>query len=106
MAFNFMAAVRTQQFFFFYSIFIEVLLYIIVHVCALSHFSPVQLFNSVDCSPSGCCIHGILQARILKWVAVPSFRGSPRPRDGTCVSYSSAFQADSLLLSQLMDTVW
>ena len=29
---------------------------------------------------------GILQARILEWVAFPSFRGSSQPRDGTQVS--------------------
>ena len=33
-----------------------------------------------DCSPPGCSVHGILQARILEWVAVPSSRGSSRPK--------------------------
>ena len=32
-------------------------------------------------------VHGILQARILKWVAVPFSRGSSQPRDGTQVSH-------------------
>ena len=37
----------------------------------LSHFSHVQLFVSpVDCSPPGSSVHGILQARILEWVAI------------------------------------
>ena len=31
-------------------------------------------------------IHRIFQARILKWVAIPSLRGSSQPRDQTCVS--------------------
>ena len=31
--------------------------------------------------------HGILQARILKWVAIPFSRGSSQPRDGTQVSH-------------------
>ena len=31
-------------------------------------------------------VHGILQARILEWVAMPSSRGSSRSRDRTCVS--------------------
>ena len=35
------------------------------------------------CSPTGCCVHGIVQKRILVWVAVPFSRGSPRPRDQT-----------------------
>ena len=41
------------------------------------------------CSPPGSSFHGILQARILEWVAVPSSRGSSRPRGGTCASYIS-----------------
>ena len=41
----------------------------------LSCFSCVQLFcYSMDCSPPGSSVHGILQARILEWVAMPSFR--------------------------------
>ena len=34
----------------------------------------------------GSSVHGILQARILEWVAMPSSRGSSQPRDGTQVS--------------------
>ena len=34
------------------------------------------LFNPVDCSLPGSSVHGILQARILEWVAIPFFRGS------------------------------
>ena len=37
-------------------------------------------------SPSGSSVHGILQARILDWVAMPSSRGSSQPRDQTQVS--------------------
>ena len=33
-----------------------------------------------DWSPPGSSVHGILQARILEWVAVPSSRGPSRPR--------------------------
>ena len=39
--------------------------------------------NSMNCSPPGSSVHGILQARILEWVAMPSSRGSPQPRDWT-----------------------
>ena len=42
---------------------------------------------STDCSPPGSSVHGILQARMLEWVAVPSSRGSSRPRERTHVSY-------------------
>ena len=34
------------------------------------------LYNPLDCSPPGSSAHGILQARVLEWVAMPSFRGS------------------------------
>ena len=40
----------------------------------------------MDCSPPGSSVHGILQARILEWVAIPFSRGSSRPRDQTQVS--------------------
>ena len=43
----------------------------------------------MNCSPPGSSVHGILQARILEWVAIPSSRGSFQPRDGTCISYVS-----------------
>ena len=48
------------------------------------------LCNPMDCSPPGSSVHGILQARILEWVAMPSTRGSSQPRDWTQVSYISS----------------
>ena len=44
------------------------------------------LCDPMDCSLPGSSVHGILQARILEWVAISSFRGSSRPRDQTQVS--------------------
>ena len=41
------------------------------------------LHNPMDCSLPDSSLHGILQVRILEWVAMPSSRGSSRPRDGT-----------------------
>ena len=38
-----------------------------------------------DCSPPGSFVHGIFLAKILEWVAIPSFRSSSRPRDQTHV---------------------
>ena len=38
------------------------------------------------CDTMGCTVHGILQARIMEWVAVPFSRGSSQPRDQTQVS--------------------
>ena len=37
----------------------------------------------IDCSPTGSSVHGILQARILKWVVIPFSRRSFRLRDQT-----------------------
>ena len=45
----------------------------------------------MDCSLPGSSIHGILQARILDWVAMPSSKGSSRHRDQTWVSYVPCF---------------
>ena len=41
-------------------------------VCAKLLQLCLTLCNPVDCSPPGSSVHGILQARILEWVAVPS----------------------------------
>ena len=43
------------------------------------------LCDSVDCSPPGSSVHGILQARVQEWVAIPFSRGS-WPRDQPAVS--------------------
>ena len=48
--------------------------------------SCLTLCNSMDCSQPGSSVHGILQARKLKWVAIPFSGGSSRPRDWTWVS--------------------
>ena len=45
------------------------------------------LCNPMDCSPPGSSIAGILQARILEWVAISFSRESSRLRDRTHVSY-------------------
>ena len=45
------------------------------------------LSDHMDCSPPGSSIHGILQARVLEWVAISFSRGSSQPRDRTRVSY-------------------
>ena len=41
------------------------------------------------CDPMDCTVHGILQARILEWVAFPFSRGSSQPRDPTQVSLTA-----------------
>ena len=49
--------------------------------------SCLTLCNSIDYSPPGSSVHGVLQARILEWVAISFSRGSSQPRDRTWVSY-------------------
>ena len=44
-------------------------------VCLVTR-SCLTLCDPMDCSPPGFSVHGILQARILKWVTTPSPRGS------------------------------
>ena len=44
------------------------------------------LYDLRDCSLPGSSVHGISQARILKWVAISSSRGSSQPRNWTCIS--------------------
>ena len=51
------------------------------------------LCDPMDCRPPGSSVNGILQARILEWVAIPFSRGSSQPRDQTQVSH---FEGDSL----------
>ena len=59
------------------------------HVPAQSLQSYPTLYNPLDCNPPGSSVHGILQARIWEWVAMPSSRGSSWPRDRTQVSWVS-----------------
>ena len=53
-------------------------------------YAPAQsyltLYVPTDCSPPGSSVHEIIPAKILEWVAMPSSRGSSRPRDWTRVS--------------------
>ena len=57
-------------------------------MCARSLQLCLTLCDLLDCSPPVSSVHGILQARILEWVAMPSFRGSSQPRDQVFVSMS------------------
>ena len=57
-------------------------------VCAKLIQPYLILCDRIDYSPRGSSVHGILQARILECVAMPSSRGSSRPRDQTGISYT------------------
>ena len=63
------------------------------YVCAKLLQSCPTLQDPMDCSPPGSSVHGILQARILEWVAMPSSRGSSPPRDRTCIYFGSCVAA-------------
>ena len=60
-----------------------------VCVCVLAAQSCRTFCDPMDCSPPGSSVHGIPQAGILEWVAICSSRGSPQPRDWTCISHVS-----------------
>ena len=51
-------------------------------VCEVTQSCPT-LCNPMDCSPTGSSVHGILQARILEWVAISFSRESSQLRDQT-----------------------
>ena len=53
----------------------------------------LTLCNTMDCSASDFSVHGICQARILEWIAIPFSRASFQPR---IEPGSSALQEDSL----------
>ena len=57
--------------------------------CAKSLQLCPSLCNSKEGGPPGSSVHGILQAGILEWVAMPSSKGSSQLRDRTYISYVS-----------------
>ena len=64
---------------------------------SFSHSVTCSFCDPMDCSPPGSSVHGILQARILEWAAMPSSRGiSPTQGSNLPLLYG---QADSLPLS-------
>ena len=64
-------------------------LYLGRHTCAKSLQSCPTLCDPMDHSPPGSCVHGILQARMLEWGAMPSSRASSWLRDWIRISYVS-----------------
>ena len=63
----------------------------------------LTLCNPINCSPPGSSVHGILQAKILEWVAVPSTGDLPQPG---IQPTSPALQAHSLPLSYQGSPRW
>ena len=64
--------------------------------------SCLPLWDPIHCSPLGSSLHGISQAKILEWVAIPSSRRPSQPRDQTHLLH---WQADSLPLSHQGSTL-
>ena len=88
-------------------IYMCVCVYIYVCVCVCTRArarsqslqsSPV-LYDPRDCILPGSSVHGILQARILEWIAMPFSRDLPDPGIEPASPVSPALQADSLLLN-------
>ena len=57
-----------------------------MHACQVTSLMSDSVTPFCDCSLPGSSVHGILQAAMLEWVAMPSFRESSQPRDQTHVS--------------------
>ena len=71
-----------------------------MRACVLSHFSCVQLYETLRTAAHQALLSvGIIQARILEWVAMPSSRASSRPRDQTHISCLLHWQVGSLPLA-------
>ena len=72
----------------------------------------LTLCNPMDCSPPGFSLHGILQARILEWVAISFSRVSSWPRDQTHVSciegefFTIWASRDSLVAQLVKNLLW
>ena len=60
-------------------------LYAKITLIYITQSSPT-LCNPMDCSPPGCSVHRIFQARILEWVVTSFSRGSFPPRERTLTS--------------------
>ena len=63
------------------------------YVCTKSLQSCLTLHGPIDCNPPVSSIHGIIQARILEWVAISFSRGLP---DLGIEPGSPSLQADAL----------
>ena len=53
-------------------------------MCVRAQLCPT-LCDPMDCSPPRSSVHGISQARILEWVAIPLSRRNSWPKDQTCI---------------------
>ena len=79
------------------------------HTCLNMHakslHSCLTLCEPMDCIPPGSSVHGILQARILEWVAMPSSKGYFQHRDRTCISLSPALASGFFTTSATWEAI-
>ena len=66
-----------------------------LYVCSVAQ-SCLTLCDPVDCGPPGASVHGILQVKILEWVAIFSSRGASSPRESILVSCVSCIGRQTL----------
>ena len=66
------------------------------YLWAKALWSSLTLSDPKEGSPPGSSVHGILQARILGWIAMPFSRGSSQCRDQTHSSYVSCIDRSVL----------
>ena len=81
---------------------------ILLCLCEGSHSvtqSYPTLCNPTDCSPPGPSVHGILQTRILQWVAISYSRGSSQPRDQTTSPVSPTLAGKFFTKKQNKDAI-
>ena len=67
--------------------------------------SCLTLRDPMDCSPPGSSVHGILQARILEWVAISFSRGSSRAEWGPKIKAAS-MPGNLLDADPVLGTLW
>ena len=80
-------------------------------MCAKSPQSGLTICDAMDCSSLGSSVHGIFQARILEWVAMPSSRGSSwifPTQEFSHISYTAGrvFKAEALGRPSLEYGAW
>ena len=75
-------------------------------VCAKSLQLCPTLCDLMEGNLPGSSVHGILEARILEWVAMLSSRGSSWPRDWTCISCLPALGGEFFTTSTTWEALW
>ena len=77
-----------------------------VCLCVLLFYSQPTLCDPIDCSPADSSVHGILQARILEWVAMPFSRGSSCQGSNLHLLHLLHWQAGFLPLAPPGKPIW